>query len=992
MAENTVIDIEDDELDIISSPDLHTSTMPQYPHSVSAPVIHLNHNQSSPPPASTLRRSSRLTKSTSNILRNTQQKTRKRTISAVDSSTATRKKAKLEDKKANTTLNNAKKVERDLKRNQWFLRHRDLFEPLLPPSNSFFSNLQTGTPAKHAYVPLHEVEQPKLINSSVGSMKDYQIMGLSFLAYMYENGMNCILGDEMGLGKTLQTLSLFAYISEHNSGHTDPHLIVCPLSVLSSWEAEAARWVPSMTVVRFHGSSNERLRLRRTLKEDNYDILVTTYEAYVLEDSWFKSRRWTYCVLDEGHKIKNVETNVAQKLQGLNAMYRLILTGTPIQNNMVELWSLLHYLYPMVFTPTTNELFKVSFDLSKGSYSIPFVNAAQKLLSKIMIRRTKANVDIDVPPREEQTIFIPLTEIQRFWMYRMITRLDNVDFREIFDSSMELQDSSAQSGRNEVLSLLEDSSKQTGKELKQWTKLMNLLIQLRRICDHPYLLPRVGPEPYYIGEHIVASSSKLIVIDKLLADILPKGEKVIIFSQWTGMLDVLEDMMHLRGIKYARLDGNTPRPRRALDIKLFQHENSKFQVYLISTRAGGLGINLTRASTVIMTDSDWNPQNDLQAIARAHRIGQRKTVKVYRLICGGSVEDQMLDRIRRKLFLSVKIMGSDNVGSSASVSETPTMTSDALMDILRKGSSALLPGSEMELGKFIEAPIAEILALSKAREEARDTKMEQTLRTEDESHPAQGSPDPHTQQLLRDAEEEERRLLSGAAQVRCRLFDGRMLERAGSSRSNRQIAEEWTTLQKRASNSRETVVINGMTFIVDPPPQAAIQGPQEITLDDQNMLSTLKSTKAEKKSEDFCNVCEDGGRLFLCDFCPRVFHAECRGLSPAQLQTGWNTCHQHACWECARGTSDAGGMLFRCRTCPRAFCGDCLPEPFDPIGETLPELLLLDYQDTPSAYYIQCAHCKKLMEEDPQWKMGWDQTIRAAEYALEKARQPDQLL
>ncbi|KAJ4486561.1 SNF2 family N-terminal domain-containing protein [Lentinula edodes] len=973
MTENTIVaTIEDDELDIISTPSPPITALTQFSQSISAPVIPVNQVHFPPQSASATRRSLRLRDSSSTILRNTQQKPRKRTTSATELSSATHKKAKLEDKKANTAVNNTKKSERDSRRNQWFLRHRNLFEPLLPPSSSFFANLHVAVPGKLPYIPLHEVEQPKSINSSMGSMKDYQIVGLSFLVYMYENGMNCILGDEMGLGKTLQTLSLFAYIAERNPGRTDPHLIVCPLSVLSSWEAESARWLPSMTVVRFHGSANERLRLRNTLREGNFDILVTTYEVYVTEDSWFKSRRWTYCVLDEGHKIKNSETIVSQKLQGLNAMYRLILTGTPIQNNMVELWSLLHYLYPFVFTPSTQQLFETSFDLTKGTYSIPFVNAAQRLLSTVMIRRTKANVDIDVPAREEQTIFIPLTEIQRFWMYRMITRLDSVNFREIFDATMELQDNGAQDGRNEVLSLLEDSSNRAGKETKQWTKLMNLLMQLRRVCDHPYLLPKVEPEPYYIGEHIVASSSKLIVIDKLLADILPKGEKVLLFSQWTGMLDVLEDMMHLRDIKYARLDGSTLRPRRALDIKLFQHDKSEFQVYLISTKAGGLGINLTKASTVIMVDSDWNPQNDLQAIARAHRIGQKKVVKVYRLICGGSVEDQMLDRIRRKLFLSVKIMGSDNPNSNSS--ETSDMSSGALLDILRKGSSALLPGAEMELSKFIEAPIAEILSLSKAREDARDAKLEQTLQT------AKGNPDVHAQQLLKDAEDEEQRLLSGAAQVRCHLFEGQMLER-GTSSSNKQIADEWTNLQKRASKSRETVVLNGMTFVVIPPPVD-----QEVVLNSQSTSKPAKVKQEPMGSEDYCNVCQDGGQLICCSFCPRVFHAACRGLKSRDLKKSWHACHQHECWDCSRRTSDAGGMLFRCRTCPRAYCEDCLSEIFDPIGDTLPELLLLNCRESQSAYYISCAHCKAMAEEDPQWKLEWDNTIRAAERALEEDR------
>ncbi|KAF9067977.1 SNF2 family N-terminal domain-containing protein [Rhodocollybia butyracea] len=952
----------DDELDIVTPKSPPLGSIPQYPQS--APPRSLEQYENS-----NTRRSARLKNTPSAILQ-----PRKRTASSVVSNDKASKKAKLaEDKKASTALNNAKRAARKLHRDSWLLRHRDLFEALLPPSNNFFAQLATQAYEKGLYVPFHELEQqPKLI---VGQMKDYQILGLSFLAHMYENGMNCVLGDEMGLGKTLQTLSLFAYIAERHEGHLDPHLIVCPLSVLSSWEAEAARWFPSGKVARFHGSANERLRLRNTLREGKFDILITTYDVYAVEDSWFKSRRWTYCVLDEGHKIKNSDSQISRKLQGLNAMYRLILTGTPIQNNLRELFSLLHYLYPFIFTPSTSQLFEISFDLSKGSYSLPFVKAAQKLLSVIMIRRTKANVATDVPPREEQTIFIPLTEIQRFWMYRMITRLDNINFKEIFDSTMELHDNSAQDGRNEVLSLLE-----TEKEGKQWKKLMNLLMQLRRICDHPYLMPNVEPDPYYIGEHIVASSSKLIVIDKILADLLPKGEKVLIFSQWIGMLDVLEDMMHLRGIKYARLDGSTPRPRRTLDIKLFQHENSQLHVYLISTKAGGLGINLTKASTVIMADSDWNPQSDLQAIARAHRIGQTKIVKVYRLICGGSVEDQMLDRLRRKLFLSVKIMGSDNPGQSASNADTSGMGSAALIDILRKGSSALLPGSDMDLSKFIQAPIDEILSTSKAREDARDAKLLQSLQgsnspgTEDIMN--NGHPDACNQQLLKDAEEEEQRLLSGVAQVRCRLFEGQILERAG--RSNKDIADEWTNIQKRASKSRETVVLNGMTFVVDLEPVAPT-----VRLDSQLSKPSTKVKKPELGSEDYCVVCQDGGELFLCSHCPRVFHANCRNMSEKEVKRGWRGCPQHACCECQRGVSDAGGLLFRCRTCHRAFCEDCLSEPFDPVGEVLPEFLLLNYHETPSGYYINCGHCKIRGKNDPQWKQDWQNAIQTAEHALE---------
>ncbi|KAF5368290.1 hypothetical protein D9757_010533 [Collybiopsis confluens] len=999
MMENMALaSVHDDELDIlsISSSSTHTESPVQ---------------QAQVPESSAPRRSFRIQAQPVAARKEavSQKKKGKRPLPPSDTSDVARKKAKkMEDKKTNTTLHHVKKAYQNTRRNVWLLKHRHLFEPLLPASNNFFTQLREADDIGDAsYVPAHQQEQPKNI---LGQMKDYQLVGLSFLANMYENGLNCILGDEMGLGKTLQTLSLFAYISERDPGaRVDPYLIVCPLSVLSSWEAETKRWLPSMTVVRFHGSDTERLRLRNKLRDAKFDIVVTTYEAYVLEDSWFKSHRWTYCVLDEGHKIKNYETNVAHKLQGLNALYRLILTGTPIQNNLTELWSLLHYLYPTIFTLKTLQNFQASFDLSKGTYDLPFLSASQKLLDTLMLRRTKANVALDVPPREEQTVFIPLTEIQRFWYLRLITKLDSVDFREVFslegDSEVGIkaeEDSASASasiayanGRKQVLELLQEgeaassfsgnsgtASVFSSRKQSQWKKLMNLLLQLRLVCSHPYAIRDVEPEPYFLGEHIVASSSKLIAIDKILADILPKGEKVLIFSQWTRMLNVLEDMMCLRGINYARLDGSTPRARRSLDIKLFQHEKSTLQVYLIASKAGALGINLTKASTVIMADSDWNPQNDLQAIARAHRIGQTKTVKVYRLICGGSVEDQMLDRLRRKLFLSVKIMGADHLSSSGA-SADPAMGTSALLDILRKGSSALMTDDYMDLTKFIQAPISEILAMSKAREEARDVKLERTLG--DGGVSGDSGSDARTRDLLKEAEEEERRLLSGVARVSCRLFEGRMLERGGVSKAGisgkkaeiRDIKEEWMNLRKRVSKEKKTVIVDGMTFIMDPEEDAASRtnrGPEK-----------SKAVKEEKEWQELCIVCEDGGTVFMCNHCPRVFHASCRGLSHSEtLKSTFLSCHQHACWECRRGTTDAGGMLYRCRTCPQAYCEDCLPEPWEPLGETLPELELLNYRSSSSAYFINCADCIKKAEKDPIWYTAWQKEIEQAVWTLER--------
>ncbi|KAG7085999.1 hypothetical protein E1B28_003522 [Marasmius oreades] len=863
-------------------------------------------------------------------------------------------KAAMGEKKANTQIVVERRAERDARRSQWMLRHRELIQPLLPTSSNLLSSLESShQPSKIPYTPYHELEeQPQSVSKQLGEMKDYQLLGLSFLVYMYKNGMNCLLGDEMGLGKTLQTLSLFAWIKENTQGPLEPHLVICPLSVLSSWEAEASRWLPTFKVERFYGSSaNERHRLRNSVYRGlgTVDIVLTTYEQYVSEDTWFKTRRWTYCVLDEAHRIKNAGTNVAHKLQHLGALYRLILTGTPVQNDLFELWSLFHYLYPSIFTPTSEQLFRDSFDISKGSYSLPFVSATKKFLSKIMLRRTKASIQLDIPPRVEHTIFIPLTEAQRFWYYRLLTRMDSTELQAIFNEVA--LNSVNYEGRREVLSMLqnymacEKENRGTGNQNQQWKKLMNLLLQLRKVCDHPYLLKDAEPDPYHIGEHVVASSSKLIVIDKILADVLPKGEKVLIFAQWYSMLDVLEDMLHLRGINYARLDGSTRRPRRNLDIKLFQHESSNLQVYLISTKAGGLGINLTRASTVILADSDWNPQNDLQAIARAHRIGQKKTVNVYRLICGGSVEDQMLDRIRRKLFLSVKLMGSDN--TPVLEGEESSMKSSELMDILRKGSSALShDGAGMDLGSFLAAPFSKILEESQSKENARDAKLKHDLKED-------GGGD---QKLIHDAEEEEKRLLSGIAAVRCRLFEGKLVERKA-----KEGGEPFEVLEKG---------------------KRRVEAPKEVI---QNNVAPVKKLKQALESQDFCNHCADGGDLIICSFCPRVFHRECRGLTQKEVKTmSFIACSQHACWDCRRRTSDAGYLLFRCRTCPRALCEDCLEDPFQPIDEFLPEFELLGHNASPGAYFIYCKQCLEQSKTEPKWWEEWMKESRKVEEALER--------
>lgn len=517
--------------------------------------------------------------------------------------------------------------------------------------------------------------------------------GLSFLVYLHKNGLSGILGDEMGLGKTLQTLSLFQYLKENRKQVTAnvenrPCLVICPLSVLSSWMAESRKWAPGLKVLRFHGSSQERDRMKKiaTGEIDHYgnetlvsrkkkndrrtatgkpiidldsdlenaadergvDLIVTTYEGFLAEQGWFKKAFvWSYVVLDEGHKIKNDLSLISKALQGLGAEYRLILTGTPLQNNLQELWALLHWLYPEVFTERTAELFKDSFNLTKGQVSTKVMDDARRLLEVIMLRRMKNSpgVNLNLPPKTEVLLYAPLTPMQRFWYMRLLTRADKGLLEDLFQGAdkkealvlrQEAQDAEQEASilKNKTIEDLEaldttalgadeaadweeskeimrqalEKEQQDDKRGTAWKKLMNLLMQLRKCCNHPYILPHAAPEPYYLGDHVIHASAKFIVLDKIIDELVVRQKKkVLIFSGFTRMLDCCEDFLALRGgtgdeFKYVRLDGSTGRARRNLGIRMFNKADTNYRIMLISTRAGGLGINLATASDVIMLD------------------------------------------------------------------------------------------------------------------------------------------------------------------------------------------------------------------------------------------------------------------------------------------------------------------------------------------------------------------------------------------------------
>ncbi|KAH0261216.1 hypothetical protein KCU71_g20828, partial [Aureobasidium melanogenum] len=530
--------------------------------------------------------------------------------------------------------------------------------------------------------------------------------------------MPAILGDEMGLGKTLQTLSLIQHIEETHpspAGIPRPFLVVCPLSVLGSWCDEARKWTPKLKVLRFHGSTSERneVKLMASGVTDRYgnatgrhktkrgdvsvpenedpgtvfDVMVTNYETFQSESSWLKQAFvWRYCILDEGHKIKNDKTNISLALQGLQAEHRLLLTGTPLQNDLREMWALLHWLYPNVFVDKTADLFKEAFDIGRGQVDSIFMDHARHLLELIMIRRMKSSpgVDLGLPPKSEILLYIPLTPLQRFWYTRLLTKAGDTLLDDIFGNVKEkehealikeveediqldqFKDVTENDFNSQSRALIEQaiSNEATGeKDTSAYKKLMNIVMQLRKTCVTPYMIRGASPDPYYYGDHIMHASGKFIVLNKIIDELVVKqGKKILIFSGFTTALDYCEDLLTTKGsnqhnapFRHVRFDGSTQRAVRNLQIRLFNDTSSEYKVMLISTRAGGLGLNLTAASDVIFLDEDWNPQVTLQAEARSHRIGQTKPVTIYKLLSSGTVEEQMMGRIRKKLYLSAKI-------------------------------------------------------------------------------------------------------------------------------------------------------------------------------------------------------------------------------------------------------------------------------------------------------------------------------------------------
>jgi SWI/SNF-related matrix-associated actin-dependent regulator of chromatin subfamily A member 5 len=342
----------------------------------------------------------------------------------------------------------------------------------------------------------------------------------------------------------------------------------------------------------------------------------------------------------------------------VHAEFKVLLTGTPMQNNLTELWALLHFLFPELFESSV--AFDNAFNLASGTKSVvdnDVLRKAHSVLSLLMLRRTKATVEKGVPPKCEITLPCPLSPTQVFW-YKALLAKDS----KLLDRVTQTVDEKAAGREN------------AGKKVGDFAMLKNLCMQLRKNCNHPYLFKDGEPDPANTTtKELVQASGKLALLDRLLIKLKKAGHRVCIFSQFTKTLDILDDYMNDRGWRYTRLDGSTNRVHRYVNINSFNADDSRLFCFLMSTRAGGMGINLQTADTVVLFDSDWNPQQDLQAMARVHRIGQTKVVHVYRLISSGTIEERILERAQKKLYLDAMV----NTGHGALLpsSQHPLATS-----------------------------------------------------------------------------------------------------------------------------------------------------------------------------------------------------------------------------------------------------------------------------------------------------------------------------
>ncbi|XP_073930881.1 chromodomain-helicase-DNA-binding protein 6 isoform X3 [Castor canadensis] len=571
----------------------------------------------------------------------------------------------------------------------------ELEEDVDPAKVKEFESLQVLPEIKHVERPASDswqkLEKSREYKNS-NQLREYQLEGMNWLLFNWYNRKNCILADEMGLGKTIQSITFLSEIFLR--GIHGPFLIIAPLSTITNWEREFRTWT-EMNAIVYHGSqiSRQMIQQYEMVYRDaqgnplsgifKFHVVITTFEMILADCPELKKIHWSCVIIDEAHRLKNRNCKLLEGLKLMALEHKVLLTGTPLQNSVEELFSLLNFLEPSQF-PSETAFLEEFGDLKTEEQ----VKKLQSILKPMMLRRLKDDVEKNLAPKQETIIEVELTNIQKKY-YRAI---------------LEKNFSFLTKGANQ----------------HNMPNLINTMMELRKCCNHPYLIN--GAEEKILEDFrkthspdasefqlqaMIQAAGKLVLIDKLLPKLIAGGHKVLIFSQMVRCLDILEDYLIQRRYTYERIDGRVRGNLRQAAIDRFCKPDSDRFVFLLCTRAGGLGINLTAADTCIIFDSDWNPQNDLQAQARCHRIGQSKAVKVYRLITRNSYEREMFDKASLKLGLDKAVL--QDINRKGSTNGVQQLSKMEVEDLLRKGAYGALMDEEDEGSKFCEEDIDQIL-------------------------------------------------------------------------------------------------------------------------------------------------------------------------------------------------------------------------------------------------------------------------------------------
>ncbi|OVA03206.1 SNF2-related [Macleaya cordata] len=530
------------------------------------------------------------------------------------------------------------------------------------------------------------VEQPKELKG--GALFEHQLEALNWLRKCWHKSKNVILADEMGLGKTVSACAFLSSLYFEFKARL-PCLVLVPLSTMPNWLSEFALWAPNLNVVEYHGSAKARSIIRqyewhasdpdssnKKTASYKFNVLLTTYEMVLADSSHLRGVPWEVLVVDEGHRLKNSGSKLFSSLNTFSFQHRVLLTGTPLQNNIGEMYNLLNFLQPASF-PSLSSFEEKFNDLTTAEK----VEELKKLVAPHMLRRLKKDVMKNIPPKTERMVPVELSSIQAEYYRAMLTKNYQI-LRNI------------------------------GKGVAQQS-MLNIVMQLRKVCNHPYLIPGTEPDSgsvEFLQDMRIKASAKLTLLHSMLKVLKKEGHRVLIFSQMTKLLDILDDYLNVEfGPKtYERVDGSVSVADRQAAIARFNQDKSRF-VFLLSTRSCGLGINLATADTVIIYDSDFNPHADIQAMNRAHRIGQSNRLLVYRLVVRASVEERILQLAKKKLMLDQLF-----VNKSGSQKEVE--------DILRWGTEELFTDSTGLTGK-------DATENSSSKVEATETEQKHRRRT-----------------------------------------------------------------------------------------------------------------------------------------------------------------------------------------------------------------------------------------------------------------------